>query len=57
MSRSSSLTLNFFSPFADSEIKRRSHLELLDSKASLCVPPLSAVSSVLLSLSFYLMLK
>ncbi|XP_036894805.1 V-set domain-containing T-cell activation inhibitor 1 isoform X1 [Sturnira hondurensis] len=38
----------------DSEIKRRSHLELLDSKASLGVSPSFAVSWALLSLSLSL---
>ncbi|XP_066120996.1 V-set domain-containing T-cell activation inhibitor 1 [Saccopteryx bilineata] len=38
----------------DSQIKRRSHLELLDSKASLCVSSFFAISWVLLSLSSYL---
>lgn len=52
-----SLTLNFFSPFTDSEIRRRSHLELLDSKASLCVPSFFAIGWVLLPLSSYLVLK
>ncbi|KAM6167439.1 V-set domain-containing T-cell activation inhibitor 1 isoform 2-T2 [Erethizon dorsatum] len=41
----------------DSEIKRRSHLELLDSKASLCVSPFFVISWVLLPLFPYLMLK
>ncbi|XP_049735935.1 V-set domain-containing T-cell activation inhibitor 1 isoform X2 [Elephas maximus indicus] len=41
----------------DSEIKRRSHLQLLNSKASLCVSSLCAISWVLLPLSPYLMLK
>ncbi|XP_019517004.1 PREDICTED: V-set domain-containing T-cell activation inhibitor 1 isoform X1 [Hipposideros armiger] len=41
----------------DSEIKRRSHLELLDSEASRCVSSFFATGWVLLSLSSYLMLK
>uniref|UniRef100_A0A671FQ86 V-set domain containing T cell activation inhibitor 1 n=1 Tax=Rhinolophus ferrumequinum TaxID=59479 RepID=A0A671FQ86_RHIFE len=41
----------------DSEIKRRSHLELLDSKASRCVSSFFAISWVLLPLSSCLMLK
>ncbi|XP_006161456.1 V-set domain-containing T-cell activation inhibitor 1 [Tupaia chinensis] len=41
----------------DSEIKRRSHLQLLNSKASLCVSSFFAISWVLLPLSPYLMLK
>ncbi|XP_057408392.1 V-set domain-containing T-cell activation inhibitor 1 [Balaenoptera acutorostrata] len=40
----------------DSEIKRRSHLQLLNSKASLCVSSV-AISWVLLPLCPYLMLK
>ncbi|XP_013371947.1 PREDICTED: V-set domain-containing T-cell activation inhibitor 1 isoform X2 [Chinchilla lanigera] len=41
----------------DSEIKRRSHLELLDSKASLCVSSFFVISWILLPLFPYLMLK
>ncbi|XP_055259775.1 V-set domain-containing T-cell activation inhibitor 1 isoform X2 [Moschus berezovskii] len=41
----------------DSEIKRRSHLQLLNSKASLCVSASSVIDGVLLLLCFYLMLK
>ncbi|EPQ03770.1 V-set domain-containing T-cell activation inhibitor 1 [Myotis brandtii] len=41
----------------DSEIRRRSHLELLDSKASLCVSSFFAIGWVLLPLSSYLVLK
>ncbi|XP_044937794.1 V-set domain-containing T-cell activation inhibitor 1 isoform X2 [Mustela putorius furo] len=41
----------------DSEIKRRSHLQLLNSKASLGVSSFFAISWVLLPLSPYLMLK
>ncbi|CAK6439346.1 unnamed protein product [Pipistrellus nathusii] len=41
----------------DSEIKRRSHLELLDSKASLCAPSFFAIGWVLLPLSSHLVLK
>ncbi|XP_010966422.3 V-set domain-containing T-cell activation inhibitor 1 isoform X1 [Camelus ferus] len=41
----------------DSEIKRRSHLQLLNSKASLCVSSFGAISWVLLPLCPYLMLK
>ncbi|KAI4579773.1 hypothetical protein MJT46_001141 [Ovis ammon polii x Ovis aries] len=41
----------------DSEIKRRSHLQLLNSKASLRVSASSAIDWVLLPLCFYLMLK
>ncbi|XP_016078857.1 PREDICTED: V-set domain-containing T-cell activation inhibitor 1 isoform X3 [Miniopterus natalensis] len=41
----------------ESEIKRRSHLELLDSKASPCVSSVLAIGWVLLLLSSYLILK
>ncbi|XP_043431888.1 V-set domain-containing T-cell activation inhibitor 1 isoform X2 [Prionailurus bengalensis] len=41
----------------DSEIKRRSHLQLLNSKASLCVSSFFAIIWGLLPLSPYLMLK
>ncbi|XP_021567175.1 V-set domain-containing T-cell activation inhibitor 1 [Carlito syrichta] len=41
----------------DSEIKRRSHLQLLNSKASPCVSSFSAIIWVLLPLSSYLVLK
>ncbi|XP_026263075.2 V-set domain-containing T-cell activation inhibitor 1 [Urocitellus parryii] len=41
----------------DSEIKRRSHLQLLNSKASSCVSSFFAIIWVLLPLSPYLMLK
>ncbi|XP_015419026.1 PREDICTED: V-set domain-containing T-cell activation inhibitor 1 [Myotis davidii] len=41
----------------DSEIRRRSHLELLDSKASLCVSSFFAIGWVLLPLSSSLVLK
>lgn len=51
------LTLNFFSHFTESEIKRRSHLQLLNSKASLCVSSFLAISWALLPLAPYLMLK
>lgn len=52
-----SVTLNLFSPFTDSEIRRRSHLELLDSKASLCTSSFFAIGWVLLPLSSSLVLK
>uniref|UniRef100_A0A2I3GRD9 V-set domain containing T cell activation inhibitor 1 n=1 Tax=Nomascus leucogenys TaxID=61853 RepID=A0A2I3GRD9_NOMLE len=41
----------------ESEIKRRSHLQLLNSKASLCVSSFFAISWALLPLTPYLMLK
>nr|XP_020140094.1 V-set domain-containing T-cell activation inhibitor 1 isoform X1 [Microcebus murinus] len=41
----------------DSEIKRRSHLQLLHSKASVCASSFFVISWVLLPLSPYLMLK
>uniref|UniRef100_A0A8D0U322 Ig-like domain-containing protein n=1 Tax=Sus scrofa TaxID=9823 RepID=A0A8D0U322_PIG len=41
----------------DSEIKRQSHLQLLNSKASLCLSSFVAISWVLLPLCPYLMLK
>ncbi|EHH50208.1 hypothetical protein EGM_00999 [Macaca fascicularis] len=41
----------------ESEIKRRSHLQLLNSKASLCVSSFLAISWALLPLAPYLMLK
>ncbi|XP_058392148.1 V-set domain-containing T-cell activation inhibitor 1 [Diceros bicornis minor] len=41
----------------DSEIKRRSHLQLLNSKASLCVSSFFAITWIFLPLSLYLMPK